>query len=58
MGKWTSGGMNCLSLTKKRPARGKTKRADSPTAIWTNEWYEKGQLLSTGESRSRSLETQ
>jgi hypothetical protein len=50
--------MNCLSLIRKRPARGKTKRADNPMAIWKNEWYEKGQLPSMGESRSRSLETQ
>jgi hypothetical protein len=50
--------MNCLPLTSKRPARGKTKRTDNPMAIWTNEWNEKGQLPSMGESRSRSLETQ
>jgi hypothetical protein len=50
--------MNCLFLTRKKPARGKTKRADNPMAIWTNEWNEKGQLPSMGESRSRSLETQ
>ena len=50
--------MNFLSLTSKRPASGKTKRADNPMAIWTNEWNEKGQLPSMGESRSRSLETQ
>jgi hypothetical protein len=50
--------MNCLPLTRKRPAKGKIKRADNPMAIWTNEWYEKGQLPSLGESRSRSLETQ
>ncbi len=50
--------MNRLSLTRKRPAKGNPKRADNPMAIWTNEWYEKGQLPSTGELRSRSLETQ
>ena len=50
--------MNCRSLTRKRPAKGKTKRADNPMATWTNESYEKGQLASTGESRSRSLEIQ
>ena len=50
--------MNFLSLTSKRPARGKTKRADNPMAIWTNEWNEKGQLPSMGESRSRAFETQ
>jgi hypothetical protein len=50
--------MNFLSLTSKRPARGKTKRTDNPTTIRTNEWYKKGQLPSPGESRSRSLGTQ
>ena len=50
--------MNFLSLTSKRPARGKIKRADNPMAIWTNEWNEEGQLPSMGESRSRALETQ
>ena len=50
--------MNCRSLTRKRPAKGKTKRADNPMATWTNEWNEKGQLPSLGESRSRSLATQ
>ena len=50
--------MNCLSLTRKRPARGKTKRADNTMTIWTNEWSEKGQLPSMGESRSRAFETQ
>jgi len=50
--------MNCLPLTRKRPARSRTKRADNTMAIWTNEWSEKGQLPFMGESRSRSLETQ
>jgi hypothetical protein len=50
--------MNCLSLTRKKPTSGKTKRADNPMAIRTNEWNEKGQLPSMGESRSGSLETQ
>jgi len=50
--------MNCLSLTRKRPARGKTKKADKTMAIRTNEWNDKGQLASMGESRSRPLETQ
>jgi hypothetical protein len=50
--------MNCLFLTRKRPARGKTKRADNTMTIWTNEWYEKGQFPFTGESRPGSLETQ
>ena len=57
-GQWVPGAMNCLSLTRKKPARGKTKRADNIMAIWTNEWNEKGQLSSMGESRSRSFETQ
>ncbi len=47
--------MNCLSLTRIRPARGKTKRADKTMAMWTNEWNEKGQLPSTEESRSGAL---
>jgi predicted secreted hydrolase len=50
--------MNFLSLTRKRPASGKTKSADNPMAIWINEWNAKGQLLSMGESRSGSFETQ
>jgi hypothetical protein len=50
--------MNCLSLTRKRPARGKTKRADSTIITWTKEWKEKGQLPSIGESRSGLFETQ
>jgi hypothetical protein len=50
--------MNCLYLIRKRPASGKTKRADNPVAIRTNEWTEKGQLLSTGEWKPRSMETQ
>jgi hypothetical protein len=50
--------MNCLSLIRKRPAKGKIKRADNTMAIWTNVWNEKGQLPSKEESRSRALETQ
>jgi hypothetical protein len=50
--------MNCLSLTRKRPAKGKTISADNIRAIWTNEWFDKGQLASRGELRSRSLEIQ
>jgi len=50
--------MNFLSLTRKRPAKGKTIRADHTMTIWTNEWFDKGQLASRGELRSRSLEIQ
>jgi len=41
--------MNCLFLTRKNPARGKTKRADNTMAIWINEWKAKGQLPSMAE---------
>ncbi len=50
--------MNCLFLTRKKPASGKIKRADNTMIICTKEWNEKGQLPSTEESRSRSFETQ
>jgi len=50
--------MNCLSLTIKKPAKGKTKRADNTRAIWTKEWNTKGQLPSRAESNSRSPEVQ
>ena len=57
-GQWAPGGMNCQSLAIKKPARGKTKRADSTMISWIKEWNEKGQLPSMGESRSGLLETQ
>jgi hypothetical protein len=50
--------MNCRFLTRKKPARGKTKRAGNTMAIWKNEWNAKGQFPSMGESKSSSLETQ
>jgi len=50
--------MNCLSLTRKRPARGKTKKADSTIITWTKEWKEKGQLPSMGESGLGPIEAQ
>jgi hypothetical protein len=50
--------MNCLSLTRKRPARGKTKRADSTAITWTKKWNEKGQFPPMGESRSGLFATQ
>jgi hypothetical protein len=50
--------MNCLSLARKKPARGKTKRADNTMITWTNEWNENGQLSLMGESRSGLFETQ
>jgi hypothetical protein len=50
--------MNCLSLTRKKPASGKTKRADNTMIIWTNAWNENGQLPSMKASKSRSLEAQ
>jgi hypothetical protein len=50
--------VNCLFLGRKKPARGKTKRADSTMITWTKEWNEKGQSPSMGESRSGLLEMQ
>ena len=50
--------MNCLFLTRKKPARGKIKRADSTMITWTKEWNEKGQFPPMEESRSELLETQ
>ena len=49
-------GMNCLPLARKRPAKGKTISADNIMEIWTNEWVDKGQLASLGESRSPELQ--
>jgi len=48
--------MNCLPRTRKRPAKGKTIRADHTMTIWTNEWFDKGQLASRGESGSLEIQ--
>ena len=48
--------MNCLSLIRQRPAKGKTITADNIMAIWTNEWVDRGQFASMGESRSPEIQ--
>jgi hypothetical protein len=50
--------MNCLYLTRKKPAGGNTKRAGNAMAIWINKCNEIGQLPAMGEPGSRFLEPQ
>jgi len=44
--------MSCLFLTRQRPAKGK----NDIMAIWTNEWFDKGQFASMEESRSPEIQ--